>query len=311
MLGTAQIVVFRPGALGDTMLATEALLGLRAAFPGSEIDLVAHGEAARLLCQCGVVDRATSFDATEVTGLFLAEPVVPERWRGARLVVLWMAGSERLATAFAEVGATDVVSAPGQPARGATHVGDYLTQTLRGMGVKAALEPALLAWPCPGGGGGARDAVVIHPGSGAGRKNWAPGHYARLIETLQERGPPPIVCAGPADDGVVRDLYAILGAKALRLVRPVGIDSLADLLVRASAYVGNDSGVSHLAALLGTPTVAIFGATNPDQWAPRGRFTTTVGTEGQWPPFDEVRSELERILIQQRTPAAWASGPGS
>jgi len=61
----------------------------------------------------------------------------------------------------------------------------------------------------------------------------------------------------------------------------MGVDlplrTLAGVLARCSVYVGNDSGVSHLAAAVGAPTVAIFGPTDPRVWGPRGPRVQTVG----------------------------------
>ena len=82
-------------------------------------------------------------------------------------------------------------------------------------------------------------------------------------------GLPTLLLVGPADDEVVRDL-------ATRLDRPVAVIAngpllvLAALLRRARCYLGNDSGLGHLAGLLGVPTLALFGPTDPARWAPVG-----------------------------------------
>ena len=61
------------------------------------------------------------------------------------------------------------------------------------------------------------------------------------------------------------------------------------ILARCRAFVGNDSGVSHLAAALGVPTVALFGPTRPEHWAPRGeRVRVLLGRNGR---LDEISVE--------------------
>jgi hypothetical protein len=106
--------------------------------------------------------------------------------------------------------------------------------------------------------------LAIHPGSGAVAKSWPPDRFARLVRELgQDRF---LLVEGPAD---------ALAAAALRTpgavtARGMPPRVLGGLLADAAAFVGNDSGVSHLAAAWGAPTVALFGPTDPTVWAPSG-----------------------------------------
>ena len=83
-----------------------------------------------------------------------------------------------------------------------------------------------------------------------------------------------------------------------------GLEELAGLLALARGYVGNDSGVSHLAAALGTPTVAVFGPTDPVAWGPRGESVAVLGGpgEGGFKAVDAMRvvAELERLMAERR-----------
>jgi heptosyltransferase-3 len=98
------------------------------------------------------------------------------------------------------------------------------------------------------------DFAVIHPFSGSLRKNWPLDSYRALASRLDM---PVRWCAGPEEplDGAVRidDLY-----------------QLACWLATARVYIGNDSGITHLAAATGVPVVAIYLTTDPNVWAPRG-----------------------------------------
>ena len=99
--------------------------------------------------------------------------------------------------------------------------------------------------------------AVIQPFSGGAKKNWPLEKFQRLAAQLQ-RTMPVFWCAGPEDP-------PLEGA--------VHIDDLYDLacwLARARLYIGNDSGITHLAAAVGTPVLALFGPTDPSVWAPRG-----------------------------------------
>jgi heptosyltransferase III len=99
--------------------------------------------------------------------------------------------------------------------------------------------------------------AVIHPFSGSAKKNWPLDRFRKLARELEQTMPVEW-CAGPDDpplEHAVRfdDLY-----------------ELACWLSRASLYAGNDSGITHLAAAVGIPVLALFGPTDPAVWAPRG-----------------------------------------
>src|SRR5262249_32701228 len=99
--------------------------------------------------------------------------------------------------------------------------------------------------------------AVIHPFSGSPRKNWPIEKYRALASKL-ERVMPVRWCAGPEDPQL---------EQAVRIDDPY---ELACWLAQARLYIGNDSGVTHLAAAVGTPVLALFGPTDPAVWAPRG-----------------------------------------
>jgi len=117
-----------------------------------------------------------------------------------------------------------------------------------------------------------RRVVALHPGSGAAAKRWPPHLFARLAEECEVRGLAPILICGPQDSDSIREVAAACPAGfRLPVVTDLSLGQLSALLQRVVAYVGNDSGVTHLAALAGAPTLALFGPTNPAYWAPVGR----------------------------------------
>jgi hypothetical protein len=110
--------------------------------------------------------------------------------------------------------------------------------------------------------------LALHPGSGSARKNWPGQRFAELADTLAADRPF-LVVEGPADGDAGAPLRERDGAV---VARELPLRTLGALLARAGLYVGNDSGVSHLAAAWGAPTLALFGPTDPVVWAPVGRF---------------------------------------
>jgi ADP-heptose:LPS heptosyltransferase len=303
-----RIVVFRPGALGDTVVAADALVALKARYPGSTLELVGNYAVAALLRAAGIVDLATSFDALAVTDLFSRPPVVAPSWRELLVAVLWLNDGSQLAEALEKSGAGAVICRPSAPAV-AIHISDYLVDTLAPLGLRRPdTGPTLLTLPTEQRSAeDDRLRVLIHPGSGGPRKNWPAECFAELISALGQVGWSTALLEGPADAKAIGSTNRLLG-DAPETVRPLGVGDLAAALAGARLFIGNDSGVSHLAARLGVATVAIFGETDPRRWAPRGPRVAIVGDQGRWPTVQEVTENVERLIDHDN--AATSQGAG-
>lgn len=112
--------------------------------------------------------------------------------------------------------------------------------------------------------------LAVHPGSGSRRKNWP--SFLDLVDHVRPPEPWLLVC-GPADEEAAAPLRDRPGAVVADHL-PVRV--LGAVLASAGVFVGNDSGISHLAAAWGAPTVALFGPTDARTWAPEGARVRTV-----------------------------------
>ncbi len=108
----------------------------------------------------------------------------------------------------------------------------------------------------------------MHPGSGSPAKDWP---FDRFVEAARRLSPgrPWLLVLGPAEDDVAPPADALV-ARGLPLRR------LGAVVARAGLFLGNDSGVAHLAAACGTTTLSLFGPTDPAQWSPVGRAVRTL-----------------------------------
>jgi ADP-heptose:LPS heptosyltransferase len=98
----------------------------------------------------------------------------------------------------------------------------------------------------------------VHPGAGGAAKRWPAEAFARVVTTVAARARTNVlVHQGPADAEAIAALRRHLGAGVVWLVEPA-LPALAGVLARAQVYLGNDSGVSHLAAALGVPALVLF-----------------------------------------------------
>jgi heptosyltransferase III len=130
--------------------------------------------------------------------------------------------------------------------------------------------------------------IAIHPGSGSGKKNWPFDRFLSVADHFRTKKIPVVWIKGPAEESLH---FPADDRIASNLELPV----LAALLHQCRAYAGNDSGVTHLAAAVGCPTLAIFGPSDPAVWSPRGKKVVIV----RWnDDRTMIINHLERFLSQ-------------
>ena len=294
-----RIVCIRPGALGDTLLTLPALALLRRQWPSAEIAFVARGDVLPLARASGLAHLTSAYDLPAWSALFAEHPPIQAPACDSLLSMLagsatiaWLRDDEGLAARnLSLLGASPVVIAQATPRVDAPqHMALTLARGLAPLGVPLpasveALRQILPPLHTPPADKRAADelwrslriaggapVIALHPGSGASAKRWPAASFAALARLLIQRGAYPLLIEGPQDAGVTQAVREALGESAtdLLVARGLSIATLAALLPHCAAYVGNDSGVTHLAALAGTPTVALFGPTDPALWAPLG-----------------------------------------
>ncbi|MGH6979827.1 MAG: glycosyltransferase family 9 protein, partial [Stellaceae bacterium] len=133
--------------------------------------------------------------------------------------------------------------------------------------------------------------VLLFPGSGSAHKNWPADSFAALAGAL---APPmrALVVLGPAESAI----EPVFIERGIACLRDQPLSTVAGLSRLAAGFVGNDSGVSHLAAAAGLPGITIFGPTDPDRWRPLGRVKVLRTMKLADLAPTEVTSALEAIL---------------
>ncbi|MGH7205637.1 MAG: glycosyltransferase family 9 protein [Nitrospiraceae bacterium] len=140
--------------------------------------------------------------------------------------------------------------------------------------------------------------VIVHPGSGSRHKCCAPTLLARVVSWLQANDAYPLVLGGPADDALVARLCKAC-EKPPPVLQQVDLLSVAGVLAHGDLFIGHDSGLTHLAAALHLPTVALFGPTDPRRWAPRGSHVTVLTGEGcRCQGWDAVQACFDQPCLQ-------------
>lgn len=116
--------------------------------------------------------------------------------------------------------------------------------------------------------------ALIHPAAAFATKQWATENFARVAEFLAGRGLAPVAIAGPNENETIARLT---GAASVPIASfDLSLPEVAALAARSRIFVGNDSGIAHIAAAVGTPSVVIFGSSNIAHWSPWNKAAAEV-----------------------------------
>jgi ADP-heptose:LPS heptosyltransferase len=281
---TRRIVVLRSGALGDVVLTLPAIDLLRCEYPDASIEALGRPEIWRVAGS--MADAVARIEAPMFAGLFSGalSPELRNWLEGVDLAVAWTAprGYPDPRPVLEMAGVPHVVYACPYPPPG-MHSTTWLLSTLPAERDGAASrDPVGKAWRLPltkeerewghdalARLGGAQP-IIMHPGAGSHRKRWPTERFAALGSALARRGLQVVLIEGPADAGVVAQVQEHADSR-FPVLRDLDTRRLAAVLAGARCFVGNDSGVTHLAGVVGVPTLALFGPTDPASWAPLGK----------------------------------------
>lgn len=255
-------LIIRPGGIGDCILALPAMEHLASGADYTEIwvprpivPLIRFGQRVRAI-------SATGIDLLGLPDLPL-DPALMDHLSSFDDIVSWYGANrpEFRALVMAEF------QRALPPSDFCGHAADFF---LRQVGAPPGMLPHIPVAPAE-----RREALVIHPFSGGKMKNWPLENFRRVAASS------PIEvdwCAGPEEE---------LGGAT----RFENLLDLAAWLAGAAVYLGNDSGITHLAAAAGVPTVAIFTGSDPRVWAPRGPNVDVLLN----PSVEDVSQRLARL----------------
>ena len=293
-------LVIRGGALGDFILTLPVLNALREAAPDSRLEVLAYPGIAALAETSGLIDAFRSIEYGPLAGFFTRGSVLDPGLRGYfasfDLILSYLYDPDGV---FAEnlqnAGASRVVTGPHRPGE-SSHAIDQLAAPLTALGLplagratRLALEPAV------------HEAltVALHPGSGSAAKNWPVEKWRQLAGQLLAANPEMelAIIGGEADAAAVRALRG-LAASRIVLWENLPLPELARRLAGARLYLGHDTGISHLAAAAGVPSLLLFGPSDPGVWAPPHEHVRVLrAPEGNLPnlPVATVLAALTRF----------------
>lgn len=273
-----RVLVIRGGAIGDFILTLPAIRLLRDNIPGAHIEILGYKPIIELALAAEIADSTRSLEHAAMARLFVPRAELGDELRdyllSFNLIVSYLFDPDNILRDNMEAtGVGAFLAASHQVTPGAGHAAEQLARPLERLAMYLEDPVARIrvrgAARAPG-----KQVIAIHPGSGSLKKNWPVANWARLGSELAAASPEfeiaLVTGEAEAERGITR---AMLDAwRGLPFVHwnELPLTELAALLPSCAAFVGHDSGISHLAAACGLPCLLFFGPTDPATWAPRG-----------------------------------------
>ncbi|MGH8165456.1 MAG: glycosyltransferase family 9 protein [Rhodanobacteraceae bacterium] len=265
-----RILVIRGGAIGDFVLTLPALKLLRDAFPKSRIEILGYKHIVELARMGGYADATRSIESGSLASFFARDgelaPELIDYFGSFQQVISYLFDPDEIFAAnLKRAGARNLIT--GSPKiTDEEHAARQLARPLERLALYLDEPAATLRLPQTE----KLDRIAIHAGSGSEKKNWP---LERWIEVSRQLAAPNdggelLLVGGEADRARLAALRAALPDERVEPAENLPLPELAVQLQSCRLFLGHDSGISHLAAAVGTPSLLLFGPTDPAIWAP-------------------------------------------
>ncbi len=306
-----KILVIRGGAIGDFILTLPALAALRRQFPGAHVEVLGYPHIVQLALAGGLADRVEHIESRPLAGFFarggeLAEDLA-DYFSEFDLIVSYLYDPDEIFQRnVSRCTHAHFIAAPHRPdEKKNVHAAKVYLQPLERLAIfDADPVPRLdLTRARSQSGEESGATLALHPGSGSEGKNWPEGNWAELLERLvHATGFRLLLVGGEAEGERLQRLGAALPPARSRIAQSLPLAQLAVLLAGCAAFVGHDSGISHLAAAVGLPGVLLWGDTAENIWRPPSeKMAVLRHAEGLAAlPVDDVLRQLEAVMENAR-----------
>jgi heptosyltransferase-3 len=313
-----RILVIRGGAIGDFVLTLPALRALRDAHPHAHVEVLGYKHIAAIAENRFYAQAVRSIEYGPLSSFFAKNsnlpPELTDYFSSFDLIISYLYDPDEIfENNLRRCGVREIL-------RGSARIGNsgHAAQQLAAPITKLGIEVIDLSakvFPSAQDRQFARDfagdlsqpILAIHPGSGSERKNWPIENWIELgnawlgMPGSSKKCSSLIVVSGEADEAQVARLEMEWKDRRVRHARNLHLPQLAAVLEH-SIFIGHDSGISHLAAAAGADCILLFGATDPDVWAPRNENVRVIrGTGGRLDTVSlpDVEEALRTLLTKR------------
>lgn len=294
---TPRVLVIRGGAIGDFILTLPVLRLLKDSIPLCHLEVMGYLSIATLAQAAGLADTVRSLDHRTMAPLFAKNAAIDEalaeHLRSFNLIVSYLFDPDgHFRASMERIGVKTLIESPHRVQNDGTHASRQLARSLEKLAFFLE-EEHLLKTHFPRRNV-EKGRIAIHIGSGSETKNWPLDRWMALADKMGDAEV--IFITGEAEE-----------ERGMRITdRPnwhaLPLSELASRLSTCAAFFGHDSGISHLAAACGVPSLLLFGPTDPAVWAPPQPHVTILREESG----DLKALEIERVFLAARQVVAAA-----
>lgn len=285
-----RVLVVRLRSIGDTVLTTPSLIALKRFVPSAQVDILLEDWVAPVLDGFDSVDNVIRVEKGNAERLKVARNLRRSRYdvafnlHGGTTGTFFTAASR----AIHRVGLANyqypflynhLLSSPADFWQSySIHSAEQQLALLGFVGVPVADRPktrlsvteaaaAKVRTTCLSGWNDGEDFALLHPTAAFATKKWPTENFARTAEFLAESGINTIAIASKDESKVLNDLKHH-SKTPIRTFDHLTLPEITALASKANLFVGNDSGIAHIASAVDTPSVVIFGSSNRTHWRP-------------------------------------------
>ena len=274
----SRILVIRGGAIGDFILTLPVLSALRQQFPNAKLEVLGYPHIAQLAVTGGLADAVRSIEARPLAGFFarggILDPDLQEYFAGFAIIISYLYDPDGVFEANVRRSCKgQFIAGPHRPDESRN---EHATAAFLGplkrlaifdadgvprLTVSERRTPSRLQANC----------IAIHPGSGSEKKNWALENWIELArQLLNASATSLLIVGGEAEFTKIERLKSALCQERVKFAFNLPLPALAGRIASCSLFVGHDSGITHLAAAVGVPVIALWAQTSEGVWAPKG-----------------------------------------
>jgi heptosyltransferase III len=323
LLKTGNIFIHHDGALGDVLLSLPCIKVIRKSV--SHIHIAGRTDVVHFLKEAGIADEVSSADSRRYSWLYTEslDAAMGSFLAGFDLSSVFTTNTQsRLVKNIRSVISNTRAILTIPPEASSEHAAAFRLEQC-GFGADAEQRNITIPlsdndklWAAEflreqGYAAAGQSLIIVHPGSGGKKKCWSPENYAALIRHFVTD--PRILCivvTGPAEEAMVVSSNLLYGKRVISLHKE-SLMRVAALLSLSAFYVGNDSGISHLAGIMGCRGAVLFGPTDPFLWRPQGNTLDVVSFIGSGrEALSEIVSLYERHDIRSPWPKKTSGDAG-
>jgi heptosyltransferase-2 len=280
------MLVIRGGAIGDFILTLPAFAALRQTFPETHVEALGYPHLAELAKTAGIIDGYKSIESGPLAGFFGRNTILNEAWMeyfsSFHLIVSYLYDPDGIfQTNVGRSSKAQFLKGPHRPDETlSAHATEVFLQPLQQLAIfepepipnlrlpRVANEPS---------GQRTSKKIAIHPGSGSQKKNWPLSGWLEAIKLIcSETDWQILVVGGEAELAMAGQLASAAPRERLQMALGQPLLATAEAISRCDLFLGHDSGITHLAAALGIPLLALWGPSRFDIWKPLGSHCSFI-----------------------------------